>query len=104
MFTKTWRSTVLIAGETTLLVSAVAVGTYMRLGPDTWMTLGGVAGVLRVLLIVVVCQMCLHYADLYDLRALGGPHDVLVRSFQALGATSLILAVVYYWFPQWIIG
>jgi sugar transferase (PEP-CTERM system associated) len=104
MFTKTWRSVVLIAGETTLLVTAVAVGSYVRLGPDTWTTLGGVAGVLRVLLIVLVCQICLHYNDLYDLRALGGTHDVLIRSFQALGATSLILAVVYYWFPQWIIG
>ena len=57
-----------------------------------------------MLLIVGVCQVCLHYADLYDLRAIVDTRDLLVRLLQALGATSLILAVVYFWFPDWIIG
>jgi sugar transferase (PEP-CTERM system associated) len=30
--------------------------------------------------------------------------DLLVRLFQALGAASLLLALVYFWFPDWIIG
>jgi sugar transferase (PEP-CTERM system associated) len=104
MVTPTWRSVVLLVGETVLLVIAVALGSYMRLHDGAWQLLIDVGGILRVFLIVVVCQMCLHYADLYDLRTIAGPRDLLVRLFQALGATSIILAVVYFWFPEWVIG
>jgi len=104
MFTKTWRSTVLIAGETMLLVAAVAVGAYIRLGSDSWFLLWEGWGVLRVLLVMTVCQVCLHYADLYDLTTISDRRDLIVRLFQALGASSLILAWVYFWFPDWVIG
>jgi sugar transferase (PEP-CTERM system associated) len=105
MFIRTWRSVALIAGEAILLMTAVAVGSYLRIGTDeTWKMLSSVEGVSRVMLIVAVCQVCLHYADLYDLHAIGDMRDLLVRLFQALGATSLILAGVYFWFPDWIIG
>jgi sugar transferase (PEP-CTERM system associated) len=104
MFTRTWRSVVLLSGETALLTVAVALGSYLRLQDGAWTLLADVNGILRVLLIVVTCQMCLHYADLYDLRTITDTRDLLVRLFQALGATSLILAVVYFWFPDWVIG
>ena len=104
MVTSTWRSIVLLAGETAVLALAVALGSYLRLQDGDWTLQADLAGMLRVLLIVVVCQMCLHYADLYDLRTIVDTRDLLVRLLQALGATSLILAVVYFWFPDWVIG
>lgn len=104
MFPKTWRSIVLIIGETCLLVMAVAAATYIRLGDEAWPLLTDGGGVSRVLLIVAVCQVCLHFADLYDLRTVVDTRELLVRLFQALGATSLILALLYFWFPDWIIG
>src|SRR5205814_741268 len=104
MVTRTWRSVVLLVGETGLLVLAVALATYLRLREDAWTLFADPQGLLRVLLIVVVCQLCLHYADLYDLRTIADSRDLLVRLFQALGATSLILAGVYFWFPEWVIG
>ncbi len=104
MVTRTWRSVVLLGGETVMLVSAVALASYVRLHEDVWTLLADTTGLLRILLIVVVCQICLHYADLYDLRTIADSRDLLVRLFQALGATSLILAVVYFWFPDWVIG
>ena len=104
MVTSTWRTVVLLAGETILLTAAVVLGSYLRLRDSTPMLLSGTDGVLRVLLIVVVCQICLHYADLYDLRTIVDTRDLIVRLLQALGATSLILAVIYFWFPDWVIG
>jgi sugar transferase (PEP-CTERM system associated) len=104
MFHKGWRSVVLIAGETCLLWTAVAAAAYVRLGDIAWPMLSDQDGIFRVLLIVGVCQICLHYADLYDLRAIIDTQDLLVRLFQALSATSLILAFAYFWFPDWIIG
>jgi len=104
MGTSTWRTAVLLAGETILLTGAVMLGSYLRLRDSAPALLSGTDGVLRVLLIVVVCQICLQYADLYDLRTIADTRDLIVRLFQALGATSLILAVIYFWFPDWVIG
>jgi sugar transferase (PEP-CTERM system associated) len=101
---RTWRSIVLLAGETTVLALAVSAATYVRLRESAWALFADPQGVLRVMLVIGVCQLCLHYADLYDLSSISGTRDLLVRLLQALGATSLILALVYFWFPDWIIG
>jgi sugar transferase (PEP-CTERM system associated) len=104
MMARTWRTVVLLAGETAVLTLAVALGSYLRLQDGDWQLQGDLAGILRVLLIVVVCQACLHYADLYDLRTIVDTRNLLVRLLQALGATSLILAAIYFWLPDWVIG
>ena len=63
------------------------------------------AGLLwRASLIGVVLQVCLHYCDLYDLRTLTDRRGLIVGLMQALGAASLVLALLYYWFPSLIIG
>jgi hypothetical protein len=68
MFINTWRSAVLIVGETCLLIGAVTAATYLRLGDYAWSVLMERDGILRVILVVGVSQICLHFADLYDLR------------------------------------
>jgi sugar transferase (PEP-CTERM system associated) len=50
--------------------------------------------------ITVLCQLCFYYADIYDLRNLRSKVEVAVRVVQAAGAAALILAAVYYLFPQ----
>src|SRR5438132_14273242 len=104
MFFKTWRPIVLVFVETSLLLAAVAAGTYIRLGDYGMTLLWTTEGFFKALLIVGVCQACLYYADLYDLRGSVDLVDLTVRLIQALGATSLILALAYFWFPDWIIG
>ena len=104
MFANSWRPIVLIAGESCLLTASVAASSYVRLGPDAWSTFVAADGIFKIVLVVGVCQLCLYYADLYELRGLTSFRDLLVRLLQALGATSLILAGIYYWSPDWIIG
>jgi sugar transferase (PEP-CTERM system associated) len=41
---------------------------------------------------------------LYDLRTVRDRRDLVIRLLQALGATSVVLAVLYYWVPSLIIG
>jgi sugar transferase (PEP-CTERM system associated) len=103
MFSRTWRSFLLVLGETALLVSAVIISSLLIVGADAWELLADNGGILRVLLIVVVCQVSLHYVDLYDLRTISGPRDLIVRLLRAIGATSLILGIAYWLFPLWII-
>ncbi len=104
MFPSTWRPLVLIAGEACLIVVAVTISSYLRIGDATWTMLSTPSGIFRVLLIMTVCQISLHYLDLYDLRTVVNVRDLLVRLLQALGATSVVLAGIYFWFPQSIIG
>lgn len=104
MFFKTWRSIVLVFGDASLLLAAVAAATYIRLGPYGWTVLWSVDGVLHTLLIVGTCQIALHYSDLYDLRGIVDFADLTVRLIRAIGAAALLLAFVYFWFPDLIIG
>ena len=103
MFSKTWRSFLLVLGETALLVSAVIISSILLVGRHAWDLLTDNGGILRVLLIVVVCQISLHYVDLYDMRTIAGPRDLIVRLLRAIGATSLILGIAYWLFPLWVI-
>ena len=48
--------------------------------------------------------MCLYFADLYNPRVISDRRELFVRTVQALGATSFLLAASYYWFPQLVIG
>lgn len=104
MFFKSWRASVLVLGETILLLMAVAGATYVRLDDYGWELLWTSPGFFKALLIVGVAQVCLHYADLYDLRGITDLVDLTVRLIRALGVAALILALGYYWFPDLIIG
>jgi sugar transferase (PEP-CTERM system associated) len=99
MFNKTWRSFILVTGETALLVAAVVLSSVAIGGAYAWELLTDNTAVFRVLLIVVVCQICLHYSDLYDLRTIEDKSDLARRLLRAIGATSLILGIAYWLFP-----
>jgi len=99
MFSKTWRSVILFAGETALLAAAVYISSVLLGGPQAWDLVTDNTAVLRVLLIVVTCQLCLHYSDLYDVRTISSRRDLAQRLMRAIGATSLILGIGYWLFP-----
>ncbi|MCU0255987.1 MAG: hypothetical protein MUF60_04540, partial [Vicinamibacterales bacterium] len=97
------RAALLVVAETALILIAVAVAVVLRLGTDaeelrSWGLLG------RAALIAVVCQACLYYAELYDLRVVADRRVLVVRLLQALGAASLLLGFVYYWLPDLVVG
>lgn len=99
------RTAALIGLESLLIVASVAAAAAIRLGPsEVWPAVGVGAGLARTLLIAGVCQLCLYFADLYDLRVVADRRELFVRVLQSLSATSIILAVVYFWFPSLIIG
>ena len=101
----TWRSTTLVIFETGLIVTAISAAAFVRLGPDAWDLVREDNGLLKALLIAYVTQLCLYYGDLYDdPRITADRRELLIRIFQALAATSLILSVLYYWFPAVILG
>jgi len=96
----TWRVVMLIASETLLIVGAVALSAYIRLTAEFLVP----AELPKALLIAAVCQVCLYYVELYDFRVLSDRRELFVRLLQALGSTSLVLAILYFWVPSLIIG
>jgi FlaA1/EpsC-like NDP-sugar epimerase len=87
-----------------LILGAIALAVWLRFGSDARELLLDQYGLLKALLITSACQFCLYYADLYDLRATGDRRELFVRTLQALGAASLIVAMLYFFFPALIFG
>jgi sugar transferase (PEP-CTERM system associated) len=98
------RLLLLIALETTLIVSAVVLAAYLRLGDWAWTVLVDEGGIPKTLLVAVVTQACLYYLDLYDLRLVSDRRELFIRIAQGLGAASFILAAIYFWFPDLVLG
>lgn len=100
----TWRLATLMIFETALIVGAVLVGTYVRLGAIDVLTMAEDNIFGKALLISAASQICFYYRDLYSHWIIRDRRDVFVRMLQALGAASCLLAALYYWFPALIIG
>ena len=100
----TLRSAVLILAETMLIVGAIGLAAYVRLGDRTWSVLGNAQGLWRVLTIAGITQVCLYYSELYDLKLLSDRRELVIRVIQALGVASFLLAAVYFWYQPLIIG
>jgi sugar transferase (PEP-CTERM system associated) len=98
------RSVLLVAFETVLILGAVTAAAYVRLGDAAWSLFGADSGFAKALLIAGVCQLCLYYADMYDLRIVSDRRELIVRMIQALASASFILAALYFWFPALVIG
>ena len=93
----TWRLLGLIVCETVVIVVAVYFAVWIRLGAEDPDAIQGI--LYKALLIAGITQLCLYFADLYDWHTIKDRKELFVRSVQALGATSLVLAGLYYWFP-----
>ncbi len=98
------RRVALVLVEHVLIVLSVILAAVVRLGvPDSG--LGGLAEWAgRAVVVALVLQTCLHYCDLYDLRTLRDRRDLLIGLLRALGAASVMLALIYFWLPTLVIG
>jgi sugar transferase (PEP-CTERM system associated) len=100
----TRRSVALIAFETVLIVVAVSIGAWIRLGEGAWDLLFVASEFRKAFLIAAVCQICLYYTDLYQLHVVADRREMFIGLVQALGATSFLLAAIYFVAPSLIIG
>ena len=100
----TRRSLALVFFEAVLIISAVLVAAWARNGGDLWALLFQENGLAKAALIAAVCQVCLYYSDMYDLRTVSDRRELFIGIVQALGATSFLLAALYFWFPSLVIG
>ena len=90
--------------ENLLIVSAVMLSARLRLGDVGWVTFTVEGGIAKTVLVAVVVQLCLYFADLYDSRSYSDPAELFIRLVKGLGAAAFCLAVLYFWLPGLEIG
>src|SRR5918997_6897710 len=93
----TARAASLIFFEAVILLAAVALAAYLRVTEEVWLRMWPEQLLARAALVALVTQVCLYYADLYELKIVADRRELIVRLVQALGAASLILGLVYFW-------
>ena len=96
------RNIFFVVGEGIFIFIAVLIVSRIFLGSqppadDGWL-------LLKILIVTVVCQACLYYNDLYDIKVTSNFNEMGIRLMQALGFAAVFLAVVYILFPDTIIG
>ncbi len=65
---------------------------------DLWLTYDN--GLLKVCVVSAVLVLCMYYYDLYDSVVLWNERETLARLFQVLGTASVILALLYFLYPE----
>lgn len=80
------------------------MGGVIRVGKGENNIIPGENLFLKVMLIVLVIQTALYYFDLYELRNFRERRKTLILLLEALGASSIFLAIIYYSVPFLAIG
>jgi len=95
------RNAIFVLGEGSIIFLSVLIAYGVILGQKSPHI--EVSTAIKALLITALCQVCLYYNDLYDLEKTDNLVELSIRLLQALGVASIILAVIYFVFPNIII-
>ena len=98
------RKAVFILGEGVLIFCAVTLASYFLIGRGIGIVELLQLDWLRILLVAVVAQVSLYFNDLYEIQPGANIIDLATRLTQAIGITSIVLAVIYYLWPDAMIG
>jgi len=96
------RNIFFVIGEGIFIYVSVMVASYIIMGPESFYLQHWLMA--KILLVTLVCQTCLYYNDLYDLRVTDTFTELGIRLLQALGIAAIFLAFIYILFPQCIIA
>jgi len=98
------RKIIFIIGEGILIFLGVTLASFFLLGRDI-----GIEGVLemfwpKVLLVSIITQLSLYLNDLYEFKIMDSSINLASRLIQSIGITSITLAIIYFLWPDVIIG
>ncbi len=94
----------LLVFEGTLIYSCGVLATHIRFGSEAWTALGAGRGWLKTLLVTTLILASFYLFDLYDFRMIRRRAELLLRLSQALGIGGMALALVFYVWPQMMLG
>src|SRR4051794_15867808 len=95
----------LILADAAIVYSAVILALYLRLGiAGSENELDAKNGWLKIALATLVCLLILYFYDLYDYVVMTNRRELLLRLVQALGIAWVLLALLFYLVPAFLIG
>src|SRR5690242_2974725 len=100
------KALILAFTETCIMVLSVWVAAWARLGAiqESTAYLADPTVAARVALAVAVCLTAFYCGSLYDLSVVARRTELVIRLLQTLGAASLVLALLYSFFPFLMLG
>jgi sugar transferase (PEP-CTERM system associated) len=98
------RKAVFIIGEAILIFCAAAFSAYLLIDEETGLLFMLEDNWWKILIVTVVTQISLYFNDLYEIRIGGNTIDLATRLIQAIGITSIVLAIIYFLWPEAMIG
>ena len=96
------RNIFFVAGEGIFIFASVLLASVIILGQESIVPDRRL--LMKVFLITCVCQACLYYNDLYDLKITNSFHELGIRLLQALGFSAIFLAFFYILIPDAKVG
>jgi len=99
-----FRKVVLFCSESILIFAAICAAAAIRLQGDVLNLFLEGDGIGKALLVTSICQASFFLFDLYDFYVVRDRQELEVRLVQALGLAALILAALFYFIPQMLIG
>jgi FlaA1/EpsC-like NDP-sugar epimerase len=95
---------IFIIGEGALIFLAVALAAFFLL----WRDIGFVIMLdiiwRKALLVSIIAQLSLYFNDLYEFKTTDSGIDVFSRLIRSIGITSIALGIIYFLWPDMIIG
>jgi sugar transferase (PEP-CTERM system associated) len=77
---------------------------HIRFGQEADLVLLAQGGWSKILILMLVVQGTFYLFDLYDFREILKRNVLYVRTLQAIGLAAMILAAIFYVFPQMLLG
>ena len=98
------RKAVFIFGEAVLIYFAVAVASFFLIGEEIDLVVLLESTWWKILLVTLVAQLSLYFDDLYGVQPIGNMVELATRLVQSIGITSIVLAIIYFLWPEAMIG
>ena len=98
------RTLLLAVSEAFLIPLALLAASWARWGGASELWLRQEHGFLKITIVSIVCMLCMYYYDLYDSLVLKSLRESLTRLVQVLGTVCIVLALLYFAYPELRIG
>ncbi len=98
------RTLVLLGGEALIVCSSFLLATVIRFGVDSYLVLNYEYGLYKILAVTGLALLCSHYFDLYESQQLYPRGETWCRLLVVLGILALLLALVSYLLPDFVLG
>lgn len=95
----------LILADIAIIYAGIVLALYVRLGyHGSEYQLNEQNGWIKITLATLVCLLVLYLYDLYDYTVIANRRELMLRLIQSLGIAWALLALLFYFVPQMLIG